>query len=229
MTHRNTRSPTAISASCGLVALLAFAAPLAAQQAPAAQLGVPRRNGLGRAYAGRAWRQDHPGHHAGDRRAGLAARGGGRQGSAHRGVRSRRGDRPRGQVAEDPRALPDHRRTDRPATGHHPDPWRHRPQRARRHHPAHPRARGRGRTAEDGRHRFRLDQHRRCLQRDRRPLLADLVHRREPVARPAPASRATPRSSGAKAPRTASPSATTSSPKAWATPRTPRASIRRAR
>ena len=109
-------------------------------------------------------------------------------------------------------------------------PRRHRHRHARRHRAAHPRAprHGRRRVSQRPGLRFHLHPGRR-LQRHRRPLLADLGHRREPLRLRPPLHRADASRTGARAPRTTSPSRTTSSPRASPSPPTPRASTPRAR
>ena len=159
----------------------------------------------------------------------LVRRGGRHAGPAHRRVRGGRRHRPRRAHGQDRGAVPHDRRADRAVAGHHADPRWHRHRHARRRRPAHPRAPGRGRVPEVQRPGLRRDLHR------RRATTSSSITARSPgrptrtfppPARASPAARPT---NGARARPTASRSATTSSPRAWPTPRTRRASIRRAR
>ena len=143
---------------------------------------LSRRAGVGCYHAGWQGRTIHPGDDIGAHRSRVAARSDRDSGPAHRGVRGRRRHRSRAPHRADRATLHHGRGPDRTLARHHAGTRRHRHYDPRRHRAAPAGAARRGRRGQEERPRDRrhLDT-RRSARRDRRSLLADMGHRREPV------------------------------------------------
>ncbi len=197
----------------------AVAAPAGISRAPRAGPRIRRAAAAARSFA--SPRSRHAARARCSRRSTRPA--------AHRRVRSRRRHRPGRAELQDREPFLTIAGPDRALARHHADPRRHRHRHARRDRAAHPHPPRRGRRAEAQRPDFD------AISTVGGATTSSSITARSPgpptrtCRLPARASPATRRTNGARAPRTASPSATTSSPRAWPIPRTPRASIPRAR